>query len=66
VGSRSNEIAEIILGTGLDVRRNPSRNHPSQRVFVIWIDRYPWVVPFEETADTIVLKTAFPDRRFKR
>ncbi|MCH7479176.1 MAG: toxin [SAR324 cluster bacterium] len=59
-------IVEEIPGALLDVRENPSGKHPNQRIFILNIENYPWVVPFEETAEAIFLITAFPDRRLKR
>lgn len=59
------EIVEAIAEDLLDVRENSSRGHRNQRVFIVRIGNYPWVVPFQETEREIVLITAFPDRRLK-
>jgi hypothetical protein len=54
------------LNEGLyEVQRNWSRRHPGQRVFIVQIKSYPWAVPFDETPDVIVLRTAYPSRRLK-
>ncbi len=44
---------------------NPSKNHKSQNCFLIYINDYPIVVPFNERESTIQLITLFPDRRYK-
>ena len=49
----------------LDVRMNKSSQHHGQKIFIIDIDGYPWVVPFRETKEEIFLITAFPDRKLK-
>lgn len=59
------EIAQAIAENLLDVRVNRSRGRRHQRVFIVEIRGYPWAIPFEETQDAIVLKTAFPSRKLK-
>ncbi len=58
------EIAELIAnGKYMAILENPSR--PSQLIFLVWYHQYTHVVPFVIAEDeTIVLKTAFPSRRF--
>ena len=47
--------------------KHPNRGkYPNQRIMVIDIDGYPYCVPYLKTKDEIVLKTVFPDRRFKK
>lgn len=59
------EIVEAISERLLDVRENKSLRHPRQKIFIVDIEQYPWVVPFRETKAEIFLITAFPDRRLK-
>jgi uncharacterized DUF497 family protein len=60
------EIVEAMAqGRLLDVRENKSRNHRGQRIFIVDVHDYPWVVPFDETETEIILKTAFPNRKLK-
>jgi uncharacterized DUF497 family protein len=59
------EIEEAIAERLLDVRENRSRDHWHQRVFIVEVHDYPWVVLFEETDDAIILKTAYPNRKLK-
>ena len=60
------EIADIILNDNiLEILENPSRKN--QQYFVIEIKAYTWVVPFIiEKDEQIVLKTAFPSRKFHK
>ena len=60
------EITDIILSGGiLEILENPSRKN--QQYFVIEIKSYTWVVPFIINKDEqIVLKTAFPSRKFHK
>jgi hypothetical protein len=60
------EIAELIIsGKYLAVLENPSR--PDQTVFIVDYHRYTHVVPFViDRDDNIVLKTAFPSRKFHK
>ena len=57
--------AKIQAGEYLDIIDNPSR--PDQHYFILTIRAYTWVVPFLfDELDRIVLKTAFPSRKFHR
>ena len=49
----------------LDVIENPSR--PGQRCLILPIRSYTWVVPYVVDAqECIVLKTAYPSRKYHR
>lgn len=62
---------EIVLaiGTGglLDVQkhRNPGR-YPNQRVLVVAVAGYVYLVPFVEEAESYFLKTIIPSRKATR
>ena len=60
------EISGLLLeGRYLDIVENPTREN--QYYFIIEINSYTWVVPFLiDEADSIVLKTAFPSRKFHK
>ena len=60
------EIAAMIQqGEYLDVIENPSR--PSQLCAILSIHSYTWVVPYVINADDcVVLKTAYPSRKYHR
>ncbi len=58
------EISEIILREEyLDILENPSRK--DQLIFIICLKDYIYAVPFIiDEQDNIVLKTAYPSRKF--
>lgn len=62
-GSIGFEDALVALEAGklLDVIPNPARPH--QKMFVLDIHGYAYVVPFVETGDGIFLKTVYPSRK---
>ena len=60
------EISDRILNYDyLEILENPTREN--QQYFIMNIDNYTWVVPFLITEnDQIILKTAFPSRKFHK
>lgn len=51
----------------LDVRRHPNvERYPHQRIFVIEIEDYVYLVPFVEDEEGIFLKTIIPSRKAKK
>ena len=60
------EISGMILnGDYIDILENPTREN--QQYFILQIRKYTWVVPFIiDDEDRIVLKTAFPSRKFHK
>jgi len=51
----------------LDIIRNPnSAKYPNQRMFIINIDNYAYLVPFVENDSEIFLKTIIPSRKATR
>lgn len=54
-------------GRILDDLEHPNKQkHPNQKVLVIEIENYAYVVPYVETKQGIFLKTIFPDRRLTK
>ena len=48
----------------LDDVEHPNRDkYPNQRVFVIAVDSYVYLVPYVENGNEIFLKTAIPSRK---
>ena len=48
----------------LDTLRHPNHEkYPNQKMFVIEIDDYAYLVPFVESVDQIFLKTIIPSRK---
>ena len=57
-------IFYISNGCLLDTIPHPNkRKYPNQKIFVINIDNYAFLVPFIETDDIIFLKTIIPSRK---
>ena len=51
----------------LDVLGHPNpEKYPGQRIFVVAVDNYAWLVPFVESEKEIFLKTATPSRKATR
>ena len=60
------EISDKIQnGNYLEILENPARDN--QQYFIMNINNYTWVVPFLiNESNQIVLKTAFPSRKFHK
>jgi len=54
----------IQQGELLDIVEHPNKEkYPNQRVFVIEIDSYAFLIPYVETDEEIFLKTIIPSRK---
>jgi len=62
------QAIEIIANEGilLDFKHPKIEKYPNQRIMVIAIDNYPYCIPYIMDDKEIVLKTIYPDRRFKK
>lgn len=59
------EIALLIeAGNILGIEENPG--HPNQKIYILEIENYAYIVPFVESENEIFLKTAFPSRKYTR
>ena len=48
----------------LDTIRHPNRKkYPHQRMFIVEVDKYAYLVPFVESEEHIFLKTIMPSRK---
>ncbi len=57
-------VLSIASGDLLDVVPNKNQDkYPGQRIFVVKMDDYVFLVPFEETSDCVMLKTIIPSRK---
>jgi uncharacterized DUF497 family protein len=56
-------IIAIEAGQILDIIRNPKKKYANQKIFVININHYAYLVPFIESEDKIFLKTIIPSRK---
>ncbi|MCB1057949.1 MAG: BrnT family toxin [Acidobacteria bacterium] len=51
----------------LDVRHHPNQEkYPGQRIFVLELAEYVYLVPFVEDDDHLFLKTIIPSRKAKK
>ena len=57
-------LFHIANGDVLDIVEHPNQErYQGQRIFVIQIDEYVWLVPFVESDEEIFLKTVIPSRK---
>lgn len=60
-------LVAISQGALLDVVEHPNaERYPNQRIFVVRIRGYAYIVPFVETGEEIFLKTIIPSRSATR
>lgn len=60
-------LFHIERGDLLDVLEHPNpEKYSDQRIFVVQIEEYAYVVPFTEDENRISLKTIFPSRKLTR
>ena len=59
------EIA-LLLESGhiLGIEENPG--WPNQKIYILEVENYAFIVPFVESQDEIFLKTAFPSRKYTK
>jgi uncharacterized DUF497 family protein len=60
------EDALVLIQQGvlLDIVEHPNKDkYPNQRIFIIEIDSYAYLIPYVETDDEIFLKTIIPSRK---
>jgi uncharacterized DUF497 family protein len=57
-------IAAIVNGAILDIVEHPNQGrYPNQRIFILQMRTYAWLVPFVEDENDIALKTIIPSRK---
>jgi uncharacterized DUF497 family protein len=60
-------VLAIAEGNVLDVIKHPNQEkYSSQRIFIIEISQYVYLVPFVESDEEIFLKTIIPSRKLKK
>ena len=57
-------LVKIQNGNILDILNN--ENYPNQKIFVLEIEGYVYLVPFIENENEIFLKTIIPSRKFTK
>ena len=59
------EIALLIeAGNILGIEENPG--YPNQKIYILEIENYAYIVPFVESENEIFLKTALPSRKYTK
>ncbi len=57
----------LMYGGLLDIIEHPNRQkYPNQRIFIINIDDYVYLVPLVEAEECIFLKTIIPSRKMMK
>lgn len=57
-------VFHIERGDVLDILEHPNQDrYGGQRVFVVDVQNYAYLVPFEETENEVLLKTIIPSRK---
>ncbi len=60
-------VFSLMHGGLLDTIEHPNpHKHPNQRIFIINIEDYVYLVPFVETEECIFLKTIIPSRKMTK
>jgi uncharacterized DUF497 family protein len=60
-------LVHIAAGDLLDVVEHPNPNkYNAQRIFIVKIRDYAWLIPFVESENEIFLKTIIPSRKATR
>lgn len=60
-------VAHIAIGDLLDIIEHPdSERYRGQRIFIVKMHDYAWLVPFVESVGEIFLKTIIPSRKATR
>ncbi len=57
-------VLNINLGNELDIYDHPNQErYPGQKISVVLVESYAYLVPFVENKDEIFLKTIIPSRK---
>ena len=57
-------VLNIELGNEVDIFEHPNQDkYPGQRISVVVVEKYAYLVPFVESSDEIFLKTIIPSRK---
>jgi len=57
-------VLNIQLGNEVDIYDHPNQEcYPGQKISVVFIESYAYLVPFVESEDEIFLKTIIPSRK---
>jgi hypothetical protein len=57
-------VLNILLGNEVDIFEHPNQDrYPGQRISVVLVEGYAYLVPFVESDEEIFLKTIIPSRK---
>ena len=57
----------ILEGKVLDILEHPNKEkHPNQKLLIVNINEYAYVVPYVEEKEDIFFKTIFPSRKYTK
>jgi uncharacterized DUF497 family protein len=57
-------IHHIERGDLLDIREHPNQNkYPNQKILIVRMDSYIYIVPYVQDGQTLFLKTIIPSRK---
>ncbi len=57
-------VLNIQLGNEVDIYDHPNhKRYPSQKISVVLIENYAYLIPFVDNEDQIFLKTIIPSRK---
>ena len=60
-------LFHLSRGALLDTIEHPNqKQYPGQRIFIVDMDGYAYLVPFAENDETIFLKTIIPSRKMTK
>jgi hypothetical protein len=59
------EIA-LLIESGRILGIEENIGHPNQKIYILEIEDYAYIVPFVEIQTEIFLKTAFPSRKYTK
>lgn len=67
-GISFNDVVSVLESEGpLDIIKNPNKDkYPNQKMYVVEIDEYVYLVPFAEDEEKCFLKTIFPSRKMTK
>lgn len=60
-------LIAIVSGGLIDIIDNPNqKNYPNQKVYIVNIEGYVYIVPFVEDSTKYFFKTVFPSRKMTK
>lgn len=60
-------LYHLTHGDILDIIEHPNpEKYPNQKIFILNVENYAWLVPFIENHESIFLKTAIPSRKMTK